>query len=74
MRDLGRSSLDVALPRHIVTGVEERLPRTEFDSADAYIAYAMEEILAHVDGTDEQATEIDQGQVEARLESLGYLE
>mgnify|MGYP000165094869 CR=1 FL=1 len=35
----------VELPTRIVERVEERLPRTEFDSSEDYITYVMQEVL-----------------------------
>ena len=65
----------VELPAEVVERVDARLPRTEFDSPDAYVAYVLEEVLARVESetTDEFAT-ADEAQVRDRLESLGYLD
>lgn len=74
MRSTQEATEDVALPSDVVDGVERRLPRTEFDSVGAYVAFVMEEVLAHVDREDEGVSTVSQEEVEARLESLGYLE
>lgn len=75
MRSEQEPTETVALPTHVVAGVEQRLPRTEFDSVDAYVAFVMEEVLAHVEADDaDEGPAVDRDQVEARLESLGYLE
>jgi predicted site-specific integrase-resolvase len=62
----------VALPERLVTRIEDRLPRTRFDSVEAYVVFAMEEVLVHVE--DEESEARNDEVVESRLESLGYLE
>ena len=65
----------VELPAEVVERVDARLPRTEFDSADAYVAYVLEEVLARVESeTDDDFATADEAQVRDRLESLGYLD
>jgi Arc/MetJ-type ribon-helix-helix transcriptional regulator len=65
----------VELPERIVSRVEDRLPRTEFESSAEYITYVMEEVLYRVeqetDGDDFEA--VDEDEVKDRLKSLGYL-
>jgi len=65
----------VELPTDVVEQVESRLPRTEFDSPDEYIAFVMEEVLYRVEAEtgDEAFEAVDEDQVQDRLESLGYL-
>jgi Arc/MetJ-type ribon-helix-helix transcriptional regulator len=65
----------VQLPAELVDRVDERVTRTEFESADEYVAFVVGEVLAHVEaevGTDD-ADPVDERQVRDRLESLGYL-
>ena len=66
----------VRLPAEIVDRVDERVPRTEFDSADEYIAFVMEEVLSRVDSEtdDGDVDTVDEDQVRNRLESLGYVD
>jgi len=66
----------VRLPVEIVDRVEERVPRTEFDSADEYIAFVMAEVLSRVESEtgDGDVDTVDEDQVRNRLESLGYLD
>lgn len=66
----------VELPAEVVERVDERLPRTEFDSTEEYIAFVMEEVLARVEAEpdDEEFDTVDENQVKDRLESLGYLD
>ena len=68
-------SRTVELPDHLVERVEERLPRTEWESPEAYIAYVLEEVLYRVEQeTDDDDYEaVDEAEVEDRLKSLGYL-
>ena len=65
----------VELPERIVSRVEDRLPRTEFESPGEYITYVMEEVLYRVEqeteGDDFEA--VDEEEVKDRLKSLGYL-
>ena len=65
----------VALPDHVVSKVEARLQRTDFDTVEEYVTFVMEETLARVEAqTDTEATTVDEEEVRTRLESLGYLE
>jgi len=65
----------VELPADVVERVEERLPRTEFDSSGEYIAFVVEEVLhrVEVEAGDGEFEAVDEAQVQERLESLGYL-
>lgn len=68
-----RRSLD--LPGGLVDRVEQRLPRTDFDTPEAYVTYVMREVLYHVESeTDEEFEPVDEADVKDRLRSLGYLE
>jgi len=66
----------VELPTRIVERVEQRLPRTEFDSSAEYITYVMEEVLYRVEQEteDDDFEEVDEDEVKDRLKSLGYLD
>jgi Arc/MetJ-type ribon-helix-helix transcriptional regulator len=66
----------VELPSRIVERVEDRLPRTEFDSSAEYITYVMEEVLYRVEQEteDDDFEEVDEDEVKDRLKSLGYLD
>jgi len=66
----------VELPTRIVERVEQRLPRTEFDSSAEYITYVMEEVLYRVEQETEEDDfeEVDEDEVKDRLKSLGYLD
>lgn len=65
----------VELPSRIVSRVEARLPRTEFETSDEYITYVMEEVLYRVEKEteDDDFEPIDEEEVKDRLKSLGYL-
>jgi hypothetical protein len=73
--DPHEESQSVELPDRIVSRVEDRLPRTEWDTPEEYITYVMEEVLYRV----EEETEgddfepVDEEEVKDRLKSLGYL-
>ena len=66
----------VRLPAEIVDRVDQRVPRTEFDSANEYIAFVLEEVLSQVESEtgDEEVDTVNEDQVRDRLESLGYLD
>lgn len=66
----------IRLPAEIVERVDERVPRTEFDSADEYVAFVVEEVLFRVESEtgDADVDTVDEDQVRDRLESLGYLD
>lgn len=67
--------MTVELPAGVVERVEARLPRTEFATEGEYVAFVLEEVLAHVEreaGTEEFEA-VDEAEVRDRLESLGYL-
>lgn len=65
----------VELPERIVSRVEDRLPRTEFDTASEYVAFVVEEVLYRVeDETEDDGAAVDESEVEDRLKSLGYLD
>lgn len=69
----GTKALD--LGEEIVSRVEGRLSRTEFDTVEAYVTYVLEEVLSQVeaDTEDEDFQAVDEAQVKDRLRSLGYL-
>lgn len=65
----------VELPDRIVSRIEKRLPRTEFDSAAEYVTFVMEEVLYRVEQeTDDDFEPVAEAEVRDRLESLGYLQ
>lgn len=66
----------VELPERIVERVEERLPRTEFDSTPEYVTFVMEEVLYRVEKEteDDDFEPVDEDEVKDRLKSLGYLD
>jgi hypothetical protein len=66
---------DVSLPAHVLDRVDDRLPRTNFDTSDEYVTYVLEEVLARVeDASDDEYESVDEREVENRLKSLGYME
>lgn len=67
-----RRSLD--LPGEVVDRIERRLPRTDFDTPEAYVTYVVREVLYYVEAeTDEEFEAVDEADVRDRLRSLGYL-
>jgi hypothetical protein len=65
----------VELSEDVLERVEARLSRTEWDEADEYVEFVLEEVLTQVETTTEDGTvdEVDESEVKGRLESLGYL-
>lgn len=67
----------VQLPATLAQRIDHRLARTEFQSRDEYVIYALEQLLAQIEDNDEdEATKPkreDVEGVEERLQSLGYL-
>ena len=68
--------VSVELPERIVSQVEDRLPRTEWDDPAEYITFVMEEVLYRVEEEteDDDFEAVDEDEVKDRLESLGYLD
>lgn len=66
----------VELPDELLSRVEQRLPRTEFDAADEYIAFVVEEVLYRVEAEteDDDFEPVDEREIKDRLQSLGYLD
>jgi Arc/MetJ-type ribon-helix-helix transcriptional regulator len=75
----------VEIPPETAAALSERLSRTEFDSVDEYVAFALDQLLyelervendgsdtRHVDGGSSEERSSDDA-VSGRLESLGYL-
>lgn len=63
------------LPTRIVERVEDRLPRTEWETPEEYITFVMEEVLYRVESEteDDDFDPVDEAEVKDRLKSLGYL-
>lgn len=63
------------LPKRIVERVENRIPRTEWDTPEEYITFVLEEVLYRVEQEtdDEEFEPVDEEEVKERLKSLGYL-
>jgi hypothetical protein len=68
-------TVDLQLPKRIVDRVEDRLPRTEWETPEAYVTYVMEEVLYRVEQEteDDDFEPVDEDEVKDRLKSLGYL-
>lgn len=66
----------VALSGSLTRRIEQRLPRSDFDSVDEYVEFVLREVLSRVDGpeTEQSYDAVDKREIESRLESLGYLE
>lgn len=64
----------VELPERLIRQVEDRLEYTQFESAEEYLVFAMEQLLRGVEerSTDDRPLDSD-GKIRDQLESLGYL-
>jgi hypothetical protein len=71
----GEERHSIQLPERIVSRVEDRLPRTEFDTPGEYVTFVMEEVLDRVEKEteDDDFEPVDEQEVKDRLKSLGYL-
>lgn len=72
------TSTTIVLPAHIGEQIENRIDGTQFETADEYVTYVLEQVMAHIDREDSappaEAGQVDEAAaVEDRLESLGYL-
>jgi len=63
----------VELPASVVSRVEARLPRSDFDSVDEYVEYVLEDLLYHLETEREDDPVDEPDDLEERLRSLGYL-
>lgn len=67
---------NLELPARIVERVEKRVPRSDFDSAAGYVTFVLEEVLERVEADDSRPAHetVDEGKIQERLQSLGYLD
>ena len=67
---------ELQLPDRVLKRVEQRVPRSDFESTSEYVTFVLEEVLERVeDAPGEEAHHtVDESEVQRRLESLGYLE
>jgi len=75
----GEATRRIAIPEETAEAIEERLPLTEFESADAYAAFALSVLIRELeqreDGCQPQMDchPAESEEVQERLETLGYL-
>lgn len=74
MKENGKVS--VALDPDLYERIQDRVRRTRFDSPEEYVDVVLREVVATAaeDSPDGAEDLSDDGEVESRLESLGYLE
>lgn len=65
---------NVHLPDRLLSRIESRVARTEFDSVDDYVTFVLAETLARVEDDGGEPSRDDEETVRARLEALGYAE
>lgn len=66
---------NVVLPKRLLERVERRLPRTDMETPDEYVALVLEETLARVEAeTDDELPAACEEDIRTRLESLGYVD
>ncbi len=61
----------VTLPATLRSRIDQRLPNTEFDSAEAYVNYAMESLLRELDQQDARADDVESDAVETDPDADG---
>lgn len=66
----------VTIPDRILSRVDARLSRTDFETRSEYVTFVLEEVLARVESeqTHAEFDAVSEAEVRDRLESLGYLE
>ena len=67
-------SRTVELPEHLAVRVERRLDRTTYETVEGYVAFVLAETLGRVEAADEEPVDVDEAEIQERLESLGYLD
>lgn len=67
---------DLTIPDDLADRIDSRVDRTDFESADAYAAFVLSEVLTRVERTadSDAASGASRDGVQDRLQSLGYLE
>jgi CO dehydrogenase/acetyl-CoA synthase beta subunit len=69
---------EITVPDEITDRIARRIDHTEFDSVDEYAEFVLSEVLTRVerdaDGSQEDDPGASREEVQARLQSLGYLE
>lgn len=65
----------INIPSEVLDRIETRLKYTEFESSEKYITFVLEELLHQIESKEQNGefTELDEGEVQERLKSLGYL-
>lgn len=67
--------VSVRIPAHLHRRIVNRLDRAGFEAVDEYVVYVLEEVLAEVEAsTPEDDSQVDEDEIQRRLQSLGYLE
>lgn len=66
---------ELHLPADVVSRVDDRLPYTEFETAEEYIAFIVTEVLYHTTDTaaNDDIEPVDEEIVRDQLQALGYL-
>ena len=65
------SEWTVTLPATLRSRIDQRLPNTEFDSAEAYVGYAMESLLRTLDEQDARADDAEVDAIDADPDADG---
>lgn len=65
----------IDIPSELLTKIQNRVDYTEFEDANQYIIYVLEEVIHSTEQETELSanSDVDEQQVEERLKSLGYL-
>jgi len=66
---------EITLPDELADRIESRVERTDFENTNDYATFVLSEVVTRVErDADSEGRESAREGVEARLESLGYLE
>ena len=65
----------VNIPSEVLDHIETRLKYTEFESSERYITFVLKELLHQIEINEknDEFNKLDEGEVQERLKSLGYL-
>ncbi|WP_297549395.1 CopG family transcriptional regulator [Thermococcus sp.] len=67
--------VEVKIPKSLYERIKEQIEGSGFESVDEYVTYVLREVLANLEGEDEEVfSEEEEEKVKERLRALGYLD
>lgn len=71
----GSTTESVEISQKLTERIDSRLSHSDFDTVEDYVEFVLQETLTRVEKTTEVDGEsLDRGEIESRLEALGYLD